>query len=233
MSELKETLKKTPDIINNKQKIGLKYHYELQKRIPRTEINKYKDKIGELCSKVSRNIVMSINGSYRRGMSTSGDIDILITSKKNGDDTGKLRGKLIKELKKSGIIIETLAGGKKKFMGIARLKTEGYTIARHVDIIDTSKEQYPYAQLYFTGSGGFNSMMRTHALTLGYSLNEYTLSHKNTKKPIETTLIQSKLGKETIEEERDIFDFLEMIYVAPGDRNNITLSKVLQLQDHE
>ena len=109
---------------------------------------------------------MSINGSYRRGVATSGDIDILITSTKAGDDTSELRKKLIKKLKKRKIIIETLAGGKKKFMGIARLKDEGYKIARHVDIIDTSKEQYPYAQLYFTGSGGFNSMMRAHALTL-------------------------------------------------------------------
>ena len=233
ITELKNALKKTPDIINNKQKIGLKYYTELQKRIPREEINKYFAIINEICSEISPDIMMSINGSYRRGMSTSGDIDILITSKKNTDDTSKLRGKLIKELKKRKIIIETLAGGKKKFMGIARLKTDGYTIARHVDIIDTSKEQYPYAQLYFTGSGGFNSMMRTHALTMGYSLNEYTLSHKTTKKPIESDLIKSKLGKETIEEERDIFDFLEMTYVTPEDRNNITLSKVLQLQDHE
>ena len=233
INELKKALKKNPDIINNKQKIGLKYHSELQERIPRTEIDTYQGKIREICSKISPSIQMSINGSYRRGMSSSGDIDILITSKNADDDTSKLRGKLIKELKRSGIIIETLAGGKKKFMGIARLESEGYTTARHVDIIDTSKEQYPYAQLYFTGSGGFNSIMRTHAITLGYSLNEYTLSHKHTKKPIEPDLIKSKLGKEIIEEERDIFDFLEMTYVTPEDRNNITLSKVLQLQDHE
>jgi len=228
INELKSALKKNPTILNNKQKIGLTYHDELQERIPRKEINKYLKKINGICSKISSDIEMSINGSYRRGAATSGDIDILITSKKNGDDTSKLRGMLIKELKKDGIIIETLAGGKKKFMGIARLETGG--TARHVDIIDTSKEQYPYAQLYFTGSGGFNSMMRTHALTQGYSLNEYTLSHKKTKKPIETTLIKSKLGKDRIEEERDIFDFLEMEYVKPNKRDNPTLSKVLQSQ---
>lgn len=233
IAELRKEVKKNPDIIHNKQKIGLKYHSELQKRIPREEIDKYQEKIQEICLKVSTDIQMSINGSYRRGMSNSGDIDILITSKNVDNDTSKLRGKLIKELKKIGIIIETLAGGKKKFMGIARLESEGYTIARHVDIIDTSKEQYPFAQLYFTGSGGFNANMRTHALTLGYSLNEYTLSHKDTKKPIDTALIQAKLGKDMIEKERDIFDFLEMDYVDPENRNDITLSKVLLSQDHK
>lgn len=233
IAELKKALKKTPDIINNKQKIGLKYHTELQKRIPREEIDKYFTVINDICNDISPDIKMSINGSYRRGVATSGDIDILITSTKAGDDTSELRKKLIKKLKKRKIIIETLAGGKKKFMGIARLKDEGYKIARHVDIIDTSKEQYPYAQLYFTGSGGFNSMMRAHALTMGYSLNEYTLSHKTTKKPIESDLIKSKLGKVSIDEERDIFDFLEMTYVTPEDRNNITLSKVLQPQCHK
>ena len=84
-------------------------------------------------------------------------------------------------MKKEGIIIETLANGKKKFMGIAKLNKNGFNTARHLDIIDTSKEQYPFAQLYFTGSGGFNSAMRAHALTLGFSLNEYTLSDKLTK----------------------------------------------------
>ena len=233
ITELKKALKKNADILNNKQKIGLKYHTDLQTRIPREEIDKYRDIIQTLCTTVSPNIEMSINGSYRRGQETSGDIDILITSIDPDEDTSKLRNKLIKVLQKANIIIEVLAKGKKKFMGIGRLESEGYSIARHIDIIDTSKEQYPYAQLYFTGSGGFNSEMRGHALTLGYSLNEYTLSHKTTKQPIETSLIQDKLGKDIIEEERDIFNFLDMEYVEPEDRNHITLSKVLPSQGHK
>ena len=45
----------------------------------------------------------------------------------------------------------------------------------HLDIIETTKEDYPFALLYFTGSGPFNVKMRKQALSLGYSLNEYGL----------------------------------------------------------
>ena len=45
-------------------------------------------------------------------------------------------------------------------MGIVKLENKGFNIARHMDIIDTEPEHYPFAVLYFTGSGGFNSMMR-------------------------------------------------------------------------
>ena len=233
IKDLKKAFKSNPDILNKKQAIGLKYHNELQIRVPRAEIDSYKKEIQKLCDKVSPNIEMSINGSYRREQTTSGDIDILITSKKSGDDTSKLRSKLIKKMKKEGIIIETLANGKKKFMGIAKLKKEGFTKARHLDIIDTTKEQYPFAQLYFTGSGGFNSAMRAHALTLGFSLNEYTLSDKLTKIPINTSVIYERIGKDQIEYEKDIFDFLGMKYVKPKNRNNITMSKVVLSQGHE
>jgi len=227
---LRNQLKKTPDILNNKQKLGLKYYTDLQKRIPRSEIDKYKTILETFCEEVSPNIDMSINGSYRRGLEESGDIDVLITSKNPDDDTSALRNKLIKNLHKAGIIKEILAKGKKKFMGISKLESEGFTIARHMDIIDTSKDQYPYAQLYFTGSGGFNSMMRANALKQGYSLNEYTLSHKLTKKPVESSLIMSKIGKDRIIKEQDIFEFLGMEYVAPENRNKVTISKVLLSQ---
>lgn len=231
LTELRHQFKQTPNILNKKQAIGLKYFEELNIRIPRNEINAYQSILSEICTSISPHIEMSINGSYRRGLLSSGDIDILITS--SGDsqkdrDTGKLRNEFIKQLVGKGIIIEVLAKGVKKFMGISRLESMGFATARHLDIIDTAPETYAFAQLYFTGSGGFNSSMRAQALKLGYSLNEYTLSHKDTKIPISKALIQSKIQKDFIENERDIFDFLELEYVSPEARNNVTVSKVLR-----
>ena len=40
-------------------------------------------------------------------------------------------------------------------------------------------------------------------------------------------LIQEKIGKSTIETEKDIFRFLELDYVVPSKRNTLTLSKIL------
>ena len=223
VDKLKAKFKTDSSIIHDKQAIGLKYFDDLEERIPRQEMDAYNSKLKEICNKVSSTIIMSINGSYRRGLPTSGDIDLMITSKT--EDPSKLRKLLIKELTKQGIIQATMASGKKKFMGVVKLVSEGYTKARHLDIIDTDPTHFPFAVLYFTGSGGFNSKMRGEALKLGYSMNEYCLSDKNTKVPISKDVIKSKIGKESFECEEDIFEFLEMDYVSPPNRNTLTLSK--------
>ena len=53
-------------------------------------------------------------------------------------------------------------------------------INRHLDIIETTPGEWPFAVLYFTGSGGFNIKMRRHALSMGYTMNEYSLKNKST-----------------------------------------------------
>ena len=111
------------------------------------------------------------------------------------------------------IIAEVLASGNKKFMGISKLPHMNHY--RHIDIIDTDIDEYPFAQLYFTGSGGFNADMRSIALKKGYSLNEYCISDKNTKIAVTSDKIMEKIGKPNIECEKDIFKFLDMKYVDP------------------
>ena len=225
INELKQQVIENPDIINNKQKIGLRYYSDLEQRIPRKEIERYETELLSIASSLDKNVKLSINGSYRRGLANSGDIDILITSIK-GSDTSLIRKEYIELLKQKGIIIETLASGKKKFMGLATLSNYGYTTVRHLDIIDTKLEEFPFAQLYFTGSGGFNSYMRGVALTKGYCLNEYCLSHKKTKIPVNTQEILTTINKPVFETEQDIFKFLEMSYVEPYMSEHSTLNKL-------
>lgn len=207
-------------ILHNKQKIGLRYHNDLIKRIPRSELNEYNTLFMEMCSIISPDMVLSINGSYRRKHDTSGDIDVLIS----GPDNSTFRNKFIKMLKDNGIIKEVLASGSKKFMGICKLNN--YETCRHIDIIDTTPEQYPFAQLYFTGSGGFNAQMRLVALQKGFTMNEYCMSHKSTKIKVDSNTIFNKLGKPNFETEQDIFTFLDMDYIEPEHRNVMTLSKI-------
>ena len=61
---------------------------------------------------------------------------------------------------------------------------------------------------------------------LGFTLNEYCLSHYTTKIKISSEEIFNKLGKTFFEEEIDIFNFLDMEYVEPRDRNSVTISKI-------
>ena len=109
-------------------------------------------------------------------------------------------------------------------MGISKIPSS--STYRHIDIIDSNTESYPFGVLYFTGSGGFNAKMRSIALEKGYSLNEYRFTHKNTKLPVTSDEIQQRIGKPLFDTERDIFKFLNMDYVIPSDRIQQTLSKI-------
>tara|TARA_B100001093_G_scaffold517659_1_gene599918 strand:+ start:674 stop:1792 length:1119 start_codon:yes stop_codon:yes gene_type:complete len=222
IDDLRAGVAKNAGIINAKQHIGLKFHDDLCLRIPHSEMLEYDKLLQNVCKTISPDLQMSINGSYRRKCQDSGDIDVLVTGPKGKNN--ELRKLLISSLTKKGIIVETLASGNKKFMGISKLPSSKYH--RHIDIIDTDIDEYPFAQLYFTGSGGFNADMRAVALKRGYSLNEYCLSDKKTKIPVSEGVISERIGKSTIVCEEDIFKFLEMDYVLPHERNKTTLSKI-------
>ena len=146
--------------------------------------------------------------------SLGGDIDLLITSsdklKKN-----EAMNLIIEKMRSHSILKETLAKGRKKFMGVISIENGP---ARHLDIVETTRENYPFALLYFTGSGIFNVKMRKRALDMGYSINEYSMTYKKTKKLIEPELIEKKIGKPKFESEQDIFKFLDMKYKLPTER---------------
>lgn len=198
-----EELKANPEILNDKQKIGLKYYDDMLQRIPMSEGKKHYSIINKIFNKTYSNIEFELVGSYRRKNIDMGDIDILI---KNRPDL-ELKN-LINELKSSNYIIETLANGKNKFMGLCKIAPA--LPARRIDILIADPSYYYFALLYFTGSYQFNIYMRRIALQKKLSLTEYGFKDKN-KKIIDTTA--------DIKTEKDIFDYLEIPYVLPENRN--------------
>lgn len=200
-----EELKEKPELLNEKQKIGLKYYDDMIQRIPMYEGKKHYDIINKTFNKTYKDIEFELVGSYRRQNSDMGDIDVLI---KNRQDL-ELKN-LITELKSSGYIIETLANGKNKFMGLCKLSLE--LPARRIDILIADPSYYYYALLYFTGSYQFNIYMRRIALQKNLSLSEYGLKDKKGEL-IDTT--------DKIKSEKDIFDYLEIPYVLPEKRDKV------------
>ena len=217
IEDLREQIKKEPknskDTLNEKQKIGLKYYEDLLERIPRNEINEYNKIFTKITSKLD--ITMNIAGSYRRGALNSGDIDLLITDTKNKYKFGEALKLVIAELRKTKVLKAVLANGKKKFMGVTSIMSKKH---RHLDIIETTKEDYPFALLYFTGSQLTNIQMRQKAVLLGYSLNEYNITYKGTKDIIKPKDIKKILKKTIISSEKDIFKLLDMPYKKPTER---------------
>jgi len=196
---------KQDELLNDVQKVGLKYYEDILERIPRNEIDEYNTKFQEVFNKVKDNESnYEIVGSYRRGAKQSGDIDVIITSK-NPD----IFKKFIDELINNKIIIEVLSRGKTKCLVITKLKSNN--LARRVDFLYTTQEEYPFSVLYFTGSKAFNTVMRGYALKQGYSLNE----HEMTK-----MVDKTKGGKvdHVFKTEKDIFNFLNLTYKEPTER---------------
>ena len=195
-----EDLKSNPEYLNDTQNLGLKYYEDFLQRIPREEIINHEKILKLTLSKVDRSANLTIAGSYRRGKSESGDIDVLLMS-----ENKKTYTEFIQRLKKLNYLIDDLALGTKKYNGVSKLKSG---IARRIDIMYTKPEEYPFAILYFTGSCDFNKMMRKEINNKGYTINEYSLKYHDTGKKVDQIFVT----------EKDIFDYLTIEYVEPSHR---------------
>ena len=196
-----EQLKLNQNLLNENQKIGLKYYYDIIKRIPRSEIEYYNTLFKNI---ILKNASYEIVGSYRRRATDSGDIDVIITSESASSFTN-----FIDTLIREKVIIEVLSRGPSKCLVIARIMP--MATARRVDFLYTTKEEYPFSILYFTGSKIFNTVMRNQALTMGLTMNEHGLYKMENKKKVEKV-------EHNFETEKDIFKYLNMEYKEPWER---------------
>jgi NAD-dependent DNA ligase len=192
-------------LLNETQKVGLKYYEDILKRIPRQEIESYNTLFKGIFIK-NASSSYEIVGSYRRKANDSGDIDVIITSESPQNFII-----FIDTLIKQKIIIEVLSRGPSKCLVIARITPS--SIARRVDFLYTSKEEYPFSILYFTGSKIFNTIMRNQALTMGLTMNEHGLYKMENK--VKGEKVQYKF-----ESEQDIFNYLNIEYREPWERTD-------------
>jgi DNA ligase (NAD+) len=211
-------LNKHSDMLNNNQKIGLKYYEEISQRIPRNEIDEYYKvlkKYFDMIVPEGSESKFEIVGSYRRGAVTSGDIDIIITNNQNDKD---VFNRFIDILVEKNILLEILSKGNNKSLTIGKLPGKN-EISRRLDFLYSDPKEYAFAILYFTGSKIFNTVMRHRALEMGYSLNEhgFTKIEKGEK---------GQKGKKGVmldmyfPNEQAIFEFLNMKYKEPQQRRD-------------
>ena len=202
-----DQLRARQDELNDIQKVGLQYYEQILERIPRSEIVEYDTIFKAAFAKVAANdpsANFEIVGSYRRGAQSSGDIDVIITG-----NSGAIYKAFIDELIKEKIILNVLSRGLAKTLVIAKLP--GKSVARRVDFLYSSPDEFPFAILYFTGSKAFNTVMRNRALSMGYTLNEHGLSTMTNK-------VKGAKIEQQFADEKAIFDFLKMAYKAPAER---------------
>lgn len=195
-------------IVNDKIKLGLKYYGKVQDKIPRSEIDLIKKfltyKFNKFNIKLSTNYFFEIAGSYRRGKSFSGDIDILVSiNKPINNDLSIIIQMLEKPSKKNNnkpFLLDNLTDyGETKYMGFAQFKNNPI---RRIDIRFVPFQHFHSALLYFTGSMELNKKMRQIAKKKGLKLNEYGLQDE------EGNYLE-------IKSEKEYFEKLDLEYLEP------------------
>jgi apurinic endonuclease APN1 len=206
--------------LNSKEEIGLRYHLDLIKKIPRLETETIFKKIVSVIKKnhldKKYDLECEIAGSYPSGKMESKDIDILIFSNKIKSkeelkkDGGVVISNIVEALKEVGIILEVLSQGFGMLMCIIS-GGDGKT-ARHLDIRLLPKSAEVFGRLFFTSGGDFNQVMRQRAKELGMLLNETGLYFVNNGKFVFTEKELKKIN------EKDVFDKLDLSYIPMSRR---------------
>ncbi|WPG99607.1 DNA polymerase beta-like protein [Acrodontium crateriforme] len=188
------------DLIDNaeltqNQRIGIEHFEDFNSRIPRDEVAQHGECVRKALQSIDPAFEVIVGGSYRRGASTSGDIDCLIT---RPDTTlSQLRSiivdKLVPSLTLSGFLVAALATTSKdtgsKWHGASCLASS--TTWRRIDFLfvpsdelgagETNNATYSLeasltvlfaALIYFTGNDIFNRSLRLLASTKGMRLNQ-------------------------------------------------------------
>lgn len=221
IKKLKSLIKKGKIEVNDKIKLGLKYHGVFEVNIPRKEIDKVYKMLTKIINNINKDMKLNdtnkfcfeICGSYRRMKSTSGDIDVLFTKLGTKDSMTNeksseylnmfvnLLKQPVKYNNKSKFLVDNMTDKNitTKYMGFSKYKD---CPVRRIDIRFIPYESYHSALLYFTGSFELNKKMRNIAKTMNLKLSEYGLFKENGKK------IKTK-------SEEAIFKKLNMVYIEP------------------
>lgn len=212
IDDLKQAIKNNKIKITNNIKLGIKYYNKIQENNKRSIIKKHKLILKSTLNKVikdnnlsTRDLFIKLCGSYRRKSNYINDIDCLLVVNNLNNKNKNWLSIYVNELKKVNYIVDSLTNKQKeKYMGF--VKNVNNTVIRlDIQLIDYNR--YPFALLYFTGNKYFNLFIRNKAKNQGYKLNEFGL-YKNNKQIIQN-----------IKSEKDIFEFLNLKYLKPPNRN--------------
>lgn len=225
VAELKKSYNTKKIDLDSQILLGLKYYGIVDETIPRKEITITKKFLHDIAHTIDEKLKITICGSYRRGKSTSGDIDVLIyhpdikTSKELNDPIKYGFIDYIKAfvlaLTKNGFLLDHITDKKytKKYMGFCKYKL--YPV-RRIDIRFIPYKSVPPALVYFTGPKELNIMMRKEAIKRNMILNEYGL-YKEDKDGARTMV--------KINSEEGLFEKLGMDYLTPVEREQYAVHK--------
>ena len=116
----------------------MKYYEDVLELIPRKEIQLYEKKMKKIFDELNTDgkATMMIVGSYRRGATDSGDIDVIITSTKKKTD---IFDRFLDALDEKKLLKDFLSRGKKKSLTVGKIRGKPN---RRLDFMYTSMEEF-------------------------------------------------------------------------------------------
>ncbi|CAA7020736.1 unnamed protein product [Microthlaspi erraticum] len=209
---------KSEDSLTHAQRLGLKYFDDIRTRIPRLEVQEMEHLLQRVGEDVLPGVDIVCGGSYRRGKSTCGDLDIVITHPDGQSHKGFLT-KFVKRLKEINFLREDLIfsthseegtdSGVDTYFGLCT--HPGQELRRRIDFKVYPRDIYAFGLIAWTGNDVLNRRLRLLAESKGYRLDDTGLFPATQGARATASL---KLATE-----KQVFDFLGFPCLEPNERN--------------
>ncbi|XP_019164740.1 PREDICTED: DNA polymerase lambda isoform X1 [Ipomoea nil] len=215
---------KNEESLTNAQRLGLKYFQDIKTRIPRQEVEEMDKLLQKVGQEILPGVIIVCGGSYRRGKSSCGDMDIVITHPDGKSHIGFLP-RFVKRLKEMKFLREDLVfsihseegtdSGVDTYFGLCTYP--GQELRRRIDLKVYPRNIYAFGLVHWTGNDVVNRRLRILAQAKGFRLDD-------------TGLFPSTQGSEgkqggikranlKLDTEKEIFDFLGFPWLEPHERN--------------
>ncbi|MCJ1365520.1 hypothetical protein MMC16_004643 [Acarospora aff. strigata] len=200
--------------LSTNQKIGIAHYSDFLSRIPRAEVEVHGATVRTALHNIDKDIHVIIGGSYRRGATDSGDIDLIITKPDTPIHYVRtlLLDTVIPQLFRQNFLQAALATTSRatgtKWHGASALPGSGLEtpVWRRIDFLLVPWDEMGAALIYFTGNDIFNRSIRLLASKKGMRLNQHGLWRdvirgENRERVTQGNLVEGK-------SERKIFEVL-------------------------
>ncbi|PKA57932.1 DNA polymerase lambda subunit [Apostasia shenzhenica] len=212
------------DSLSNSQRLGIKFFDDIKKRIPRHEVKDMEMLLQKIGEEILPGVVIVCGGSYRRGKSSCGDLDIIITHLDGESHKGFL-SKYVQRLKDIKFLREDLVfsihstegsdSGVDTYFGLCTYP--GKDLRHRIDFKVYPKNIYAFGLIAWTGNDVLNRRLRLLAESKGYRLDDTGLF----------LAAHSSSGKRGVRSgpsvscytEKEVFDLLGFPWLEPRERN--------------
>lgn len=181
----------------DRQYLGIKYYDDITRPELRVNLRSFVRRVCKSINSISGVEWVRATGSFRRRSEKCGDLDFLVIAE-NPANIIKRVVKLLKDILVAGDLMD------ETYMGICDISGR----FMRIDIKVYKPKHAPFAKLYFTGNVELNKQLRNIALKRGYTLSDTCLKKTSTGNKVSN-----------IYSERDIFEWANMPYLKPSERN--------------